>query len=156
MGDYLISEHKYILETLIQQVRDLLVKAKNNDLSQYGITVRQLAVLDIVNITGNKATPSEIAMRLLRQPHSISSLLIRMEKQGLVNRAANPEMKSSVNITLTKKGKQILKESMSTDVTREIISCLSEPELQQLIVSLKKIRNRALDKLTETNRLLFP
>ena len=69
MEDYTITDHKHMLGTLVQQVRDLLVKAKNNDLKQFGITVRQLAVLDIIGILGNKATPTEISIRLLRQPH---------------------------------------------------------------------------------------
>ena len=156
MEDYTISDHKHMLGTLVQQVRDLLVKAKNNDLKQYGITVRQLAVLDIISILGNKATPTEISVRLLRQPHSISSLLARMEKRGLVSRAVNPEMKKSVNISLTKKGKQLLKDSLETETVRDIVSCLPENELHQLIASLKELRNTAIDKLSRTNSPPFP
>jgi len=156
MEDYIITDHKHMLGTLVQQVRDLLVKAKNNDLKQFDITVRQLAVLDIISILGNKATPTEISMRLLRQPHSISSLLARMEKRGLVTRAVNPEMKKSVNISLTKKGRQVLNNAMETETVREIMSCLTEKELQQLITSLKELRNTAIDKLSRTNSPPFP
>jgi DNA-binding MarR family transcriptional regulator len=156
MEGSILSDHKYILGTLLQQVRDLLVAAKNNDLRQHGITARQLAILDIISLLGGKVTPTELSTKLLRQPHSISSLITRMEKRGLVSRKANPDIKNSINITLTEKGKQILKDSFEPDTIPEIIACLSEQELQQLISSLKKIRISAMERLSRTNQPLFP
>ena len=139
MEDGILSDHRHILGALLQQVRDLLVAAKNNDLRQHNITARQLAILDTISILGGKVTPTELSTRLLRQPHSISNLITRMEKRGLVSRTANPDVKNSINITLTDKGKQILNDSIEHDTIPEIISCLSEQELQQLISSLKKM-----------------
>jgi MarR family transcriptional regulator for hemolysin len=156
MEDSILSDHRYILGTLLQQVRDLLVAVKNNDLKQHNITARQLAILDIISILGGKVTPTELSTKLLRQPHSISNLITRMEKRGLVSRTTNPDIKNSLNITLTDKGKQIFKDSVEPDTIPEIISCLSEQELQQLISSLKKIRTSALEKLSRTNQPLFP
>lgn len=156
MEGSMLSEHRHILGTLLQQVRDLLVAAKNDDLRQHGITARQLAILDIISILGGKVTPTELATKLLRQPHSISNLITRMEKRGLVSRKANPNIKNSIDITLTDKGKQILKDSVEPDTTPQIISSLSEKELQQLISYLKKIRSSALERLSRTNRPLFP
>ena len=156
MEGAVIPETRHVLGTLLQQVRDLMLTVKNNDLRQHGITTRQLAILDIIGILGGKVTPKELSTRLLRQPHSISSLLIRMEKRGLVKRTTNPGIKNSINITLTDKGKQVLKDSVEPDTVSEIISCLTEQELQQLISSLKKIRNSALDTISRTNQPLFP
>ena len=155
-GDYFLSENKYVLETLVQQVRDLLVKVMNDELSQRGITSRQVAVLNVIDIIGDKPTPKEIAARMLRQPHATSNLLIRMEKQGLVRRAVNPEMKNRINVTLTEEGRQVLEDASGTGAVSEIASCLTEDELKQLIVSLKKLRDRALAKVTEMNKPLFP
>ena len=151
MEDGMLSEHRHILGTLLQQVRDLLVAVKNNDLRQHNITARQLAILDIISILGGRVTPTELSTKLLRQPHSISNLITRMEKRGLVSRKVNPYIKNSINITLTEKGKQILKDSVAPDTTPEVISCLSEPELQQLIDSLKKIRVSALKRLSRVS-----
>ena len=156
MKDYAIADHSSIMETLILQIRDLLMKIKNSELRKHGITIRQYAVLDIVNIMGNKITPSEISVRLLRQPHTISSLLIRMEKQGLVTRTKNPDIKSSVNIALTPKGLQLLNKARDIDSTRDLQADFTEQELQKLIISLKKLRSNALNKLTQRDRILLP
>lgn len=155
MKYYPITEHKNILETLIRQLRDLLNKIVNHELKQYGITLKQLAVLDIVSILGGKTSPKELSMRLLRQPHTVSSLLIRMEQQGLINRDTDPVKKVSVNITLTEKGEHILIEARKLHALQDVTSCLSEQELQQLTVSLKKLRDSAINKLAQINSPFF-
>ena len=155
MKYYPITEHKNILETLVHQLRDLLNKIMNHELKQFDITLQQLAVLDIVSILGGKTTPKEVSMRLLRQPHTVSSLLNRMEQQGLINKDTDPEKKISVNITLTEKGEHILNEARKLNALRDITSCLSEQELQQLIVSLKKLRDSAINKLAQINSPFF-
>jgi DNA-binding MarR family transcriptional regulator len=142
-----VSEHTFIVQTLIAQTRDLLMKILNRELRKQGLTAVQFAVLDLVSILGNEATPTEIANRLLRQPHTISSLLIRMENDGLVTRTRSKESKRNVIIALTPKGLDLANEVRSLGGSRGLETCLDEEEMRQLIVSLKKIRSYALDRL---------
>jgi MarR family transcriptional regulator, organic hydroperoxide resistance regulator len=142
-----VTDHMFIVQTLIAQTRDLLMKILNRELRKQGLTAVQFAVLDLVCILGNEATPTEIANRLLRQPHTVSSLLIRMENDGLLTRTRSQESKRNVIIALTPKGLDLLNEVRSLGGSRGLESCLGEEEMRQLIVSLKKIRSYALDKL---------
>jgi len=145
-----------LLGVLLQQVRDLMVAAKDSDLRQHNITVRQLAILDIISTLGGKVTPTELSTKIFRRPHSVSNLITRMENRGLVRRTINPDVKNRINITLTDKGKRILEDSIEPDTVPEIISCLSEQEIQQLISMLKRIRSSAVERLSWTNQPLFP
>jgi DNA-binding MarR family transcriptional regulator len=142
-----VMDHTCIVETLIIQTRDLLVKLENRELSKHGLTIIQFAVLDLVSMLGNDATPTEISNRLLRQPHTISGLLIRMENDGLVTRTKNPDSKRNVNIGLTEKGRQLLERARNVGSSHDLRTYCSEEEIQQLIASLKKIRRYALSSL---------
>lgn len=154
-NNFSMTDHTTILETLILQIRDLLTKVKNNEFRRHGLTIRQFAVLDLVSIIGDGATPSEISIKLMRQPHSVSRLLMRMEKKGLVSRTKNQEVRTNLNIALTDKGRRLLEKARNTDTTRDIRSCLSDEEFQQLIDSLKKVRSTIITKLNK-NRLFLP
>lgn len=149
-------EQDFILWVLMNQASDLLARARDDELEEYSITERQAALLEIVSRLGNKASPTEIARWLVREPHSISSLLIRMEEQGLVSRILNHHGRKKVEITLTKKGKKAFKDSLKKESIHEIMSCLSEEEIQILIPLMKRIRDKALGKVKETKDIPFP
>jgi DNA-binding MarR family transcriptional regulator len=131
-----VLDHTSIVETLIMQTRDLLVKLENRGLGRFGLTIMQFAVLDLVSILGDQAKPTVIANKLLRQPHSISGLLIRMEKDGLVTRTKDPDSKRNVNIGLTDKGLQLLNQAREVGSSHELRTYCSKEEIEQLIVSL--------------------
>jgi len=100
--------------------------------------------------------PTEIAKWLLREPNSISTLLIRMEKQGLVTRSVNPEKKRKVDIALTDKGRQAFRDSLKKDSIHDIMTCLSETERQTLMKLVRKVRDKALTKIKEVREIPFP
>ena len=90
----------------------------------------QAGVLFILDAIEGKATPTEISRWLLREPHTVSVLLTRMEREGLVSKAKDPGKKSTVTVTLTEKGRQALGQSRERESIREIMSCLSDEERQ--------------------------
>jgi len=54
----------------------------------------QAAVLFVVRNMKTAATPAEISRRLFREPHTVSELIKRMEKQGLVRKKKDLEKKT--------------------------------------------------------------
>ena len=112
------EDKDYELWWLILHVRRAMRKIRAKELWQYGITPEESAVLVAVKGIGDEATPARIARRLLREPHSISTLLSRMEKKGLVRKDKDLERKNLVRVTLTERGLKLisnrLKESQST------------------------------------------
>jgi len=106
MENILSADRDYQLWVLLQHVGDALLKARAKELSQYDISAIQARVLFIIKSIGDKATPSEISKWILREPHSVSSILTRMEKEGLVIKTKNLGKKKQVFVTLTEKGHQ--------------------------------------------------
>ena len=88
----------------IAQVRHAIYKARIRELGRYNIANRESMVLWVILVLGDKATPSEIARRLLREPHSVSEFLDGMENSGLINKVRDLKKKSVVRIEITEKG----------------------------------------------------
>ena len=103
-----------------------MYKARTRELFQYGITPAEAAVLVIVQAIGEKATPAEISRWLFREPHSISGLLARMEKQGLVRKVKDLDRKNLVRVVITEKGQQAYQQSTKRESIHRIMSSLSE------------------------------
>jgi len=91
----------YHLWIFLHRTSHIVLRAREKELAQYGISTAKAAVLDIVRAIGHKATPALISRHLLREAHSVSGLLSRMEKEGLVNKVQDLDRKNLVRIALT-------------------------------------------------------
>ncbi len=80
------------LQTTLQLYRDLL--------APWGLTYQQLIVLAVVWERG-EVSPGELAEALWLDPSSVSGLLNRMEKAGLVARAHDTADRRAVRVTAT-------------------------------------------------------
>jgi DNA-binding MarR family transcriptional regulator len=141
------KDQYYEIYVLLHHIRDLMVKAREKELRAIGISHIQRSVLFSVSIIGNKATPAELARWLFREPHSMSELLSRMEKAGLVKKVKDLKKKNLVRIVLTEKGRKAYELSTRHDSIDNILSCLSQEELQQFEKYLHRLRDKALNEL---------
>ena len=141
---------------LLRQTYHAIVTASENELRQIGISGRQAAVLSIVKAITVPATPAEISRWLFRQPHTVSGLLNRMEKQGLVRKVNDLERKNMIRIVITEKGEQAYQRSSEMKVIRKILSCLSPEERDNLETYLETLRNKALGEIGIRYQLPFP
>jgi DNA-binding MarR family transcriptional regulator len=144
------------LWTMLYQARDTILKVRNRELYKYDISFIQASVLFAVEANGGKASLHELSRWIFREPTTISGLVIRLEKNGLISRARVPGKKTLQEITLTEKGKEAYRQSLKRESIHEILSCLSEEEREQLWSILKKLRDRALERLTSEVILPFP
>jgi len=138
----------YRLWVLLHQTTDAVLKARGKELGQSGISFIEAGVLVTLHTIGEKATPAEIARRLFREPHSVSGLLNRMEKRGLVRKTKDLDRKNLVRVSITEKGQQAYDKSIKGESICKIISSLSEDEQQQLRSYLEKLRNKAFKELS--------
>jgi DNA-binding MarR family transcriptional regulator len=146
MKNYSATDQDYNLWILLAQTRDAILKARQKELDQYGISTSQAAVLFVIQAIGDRATPAEISRWLFREPHSVSTLLSRMEKQGLVRKVKDLDRKNLVRVVITEKGREAYYQSTKRESIRGIMSSLSEEERQQLTSSLRKLRDEALKR----------
>lgn len=73
-------------------------------------------------------------------------MMSRMEKQGLVTKANDLHRKNVVRVFLTDKGWQLYHQATKRESIHMVMSCLSDEEGRQLVSSLKKLRNKAIEE----------
>jgi len=140
---------------LLHRVSHLMYNAREKDLKQQGITSRQSAMLFHIMELGGKATPAEISRVSMRAHHTISINLALMKKRGLVNTEKNVDNKGMISVTMTKKGKQAYKQAMELESIKNIMSCLSEEDSQQLSSILVKLNKKTMEELHVNTGLPF-
>jgi DNA-binding MarR family transcriptional regulator len=150
------ADRYYEIYVLLHQVRYLVVKAREKELSRTGISNVQRSVLFNVQAIGDKATPAELSRWLFREPHSMSELLSRMEKAGLVKKVRDLERKNLVRIELTEKGHKAYKASSHHRSIDNVLSCLSAEELRQFGEYLSRLRERAMNELGIDYEIFYP
>jgi DNA-binding MarR family transcriptional regulator len=124
--------------TVVQRAREL-------ELAPLGISAIQAGVLYVLAVAEQPPTPSQLARLLYREPHSMSALLTRMEKQGLVKRSEDPQQSNLVRVTLSKKGELTFERQWGRKLTNNITACLSEEDLRVLETCLQKMHDRAIE-----------
>lgn len=154
---YLYAEVQgFELAWLIHQLRRLIHKSRSRELTKYGITPEESAVLFVLHSMGGKSTPIEISRWLMLEPHSVSQLIQRMERKGLVKKVKDLGRKNLVRVAFTKMGRQAYLMSAERKVTYSILGSLSDEEYHQLRSCLERLRNQVLKKLGETYTPTFP
>jgi len=150
------TDEDYELWVLLYQAKDAVEIARDKELRSYGISTMQAAVLFIVQAIGNKATPAEISRWIFRKHHSVSGILNRMEKAGLVSRVRDLDKKNLVRVALTEKGQQAYRDSLKRESLHNIIASLSKEKRQQIRLCLKELRDTALKQVGNEFKLPFP
>jgi DNA-binding MarR family transcriptional regulator len=149
-------DENYELSRLLLVTTDAVRKARQKELKQHSVHARRVALLLAIHTLGDEATPVAIGRWLLRERHSISELLSRAEKDGLVEKCSNDRRKNGVRVVLTPKGLEISRKSSERRSIHAVMSMLSEEESERLRSYLTKLRDFTLEttKLKATVPLL--
>ena len=112
----------------------------NSQLSAYDITPSQYGVLSCL-WTREYATPKQISEILCLETSTISGVLDRMQKKGLVERFVNKEDRREIRVVVTEKGKALQEpiQQIIETVNEVVLSDFSEEEVQRLKENLKII-----------------
>jgi DNA-binding MarR family transcriptional regulator len=137
----------YRLFSLLRQTADSVLKAREAELKKYNISPEQAAALVCIRSLDNKATPAELSRWLFRKRNSITILLNRMHKLGLISKNINKDRKNSITIRLTKKGYDAYQKSIEFLAFRSIIEVLPEGKRKQLWQLLQTIRLKVFKDL---------
>ena len=146
----------YSLLVLLRQAEHTVFKSRNKELRKYGISTEEAAVLFIVKCIGYRAIPAEISRWMLRERHTMTALLNRMKKKGLIRMTKDLDRKNLIRVSLTKKGRRLYDSSTAAESHSIIMSTLSEQDLKQLLSYLRSVRDRALEDLRINNKPPFP
>lgn len=123
----------------------------NKELSKYNLTREQSLILAIIKHLGDSATPWAISRFQVQAHNTVSDMLNRMEKQGLVIKKRESNGKSRVKVELSKKGESAYVRSLERNSLNKIMSAVTPEELEQVKSILEKIREEALRMYEEEN-----
>ena len=124
-------------------------KVRHKEVKQLtGITGEQVGALHAIKHLGNKATLAEIARQMFLERHTISTLIDRMEKKGLVKKIKHLDRENRIGISLTEKGEQAYCSSTERRTIHAIMSTLSEKECKQFRSYLRKLQDEAINLLS--------
>ncbi len=137
----------YNLWVLLHQVSDIIFNAREAELQKYGLPATQAEVLFVIKAVGDEVTPAQISRMVFRRPHSVSGIIDRMTKAGLVRKTKDLHRKNLVRVTLTEKGQKAYGQALRRKSVQKIMSALSEAERQKLKSLLETLRNKGLKEL---------
>jgi DNA-binding MarR family transcriptional regulator len=102
-----------------------------------------------------RAREMELSRLLSREPHSMSALVNRMEKNGLVTKKRDLKRKNLVRVSVTPKGKQALGRLMAARDTSRIATCLTREEIESMTACSDKLRARAIEIIRKIQPLPY-
>lgn len=157
----------------VYQTYTLLKKCEDQIFEEYGLTTEQFSVLVAIDYSGGPTKVTDIARWLERSTNSISMIVDRMVKAGLVRRARSTADRRVVRVVNTSKGKNALKPATlaSLEVIGKIMSPLSHEDRMTLLrllgtvkyellkclnpgVDIKEVKGNELEQVAKLNKWL--
>jgi MarR family transcriptional regulator, organic hydroperoxide resistance regulator len=133
----------YNLWLLLSQTRSAIFKVRHKKIGQYLPPNQAAALISIWGMEG-RITPLQLSRRLFLEPHTVSEIVSRMEKKGLVTKEKERHLGNTVRIKITEKGIEICKKMMGQNLIGEYMSRLSEEQRNHLKESLMILYHAAL------------
>lgn len=152
----LSNDADFILWTLIRQTEWLIFRVREAELAPYGLTPEQAAVCLFSCLADGHPTPSELAKWLVREPHTVSGILDRMQKKGLLRKVSDVNRKNMIRVVLTEKGRWAFEQATKRETIHQIFSCLDDEEHEQLKSILIKLRDSVIDQYGMFKKPPFP
>lgn len=129
------------LPLIDRSIRRKLLKMALISISE-DITPPRFEIMKLLDETGTLHV-AEIGERLRIARPQMTYLIDKLVALNIVERQTNIEDRRMLNITLTNKGKTIFREHDShiKNATKEVLSCLTDKDLQDLSASLRKLKD---------------
>ena len=106
MEDQAESDLNYHIWILIADLHHKMLQVRQNEVSKYNISTRQLYNLRIIDSLGPKAKLSELAKIAQRKIDVISRQSAFMEKDGLIRRIKETPKSRLLRLEVTDKGRE--------------------------------------------------
>lgn len=133
--------------TSVMRVQQILLGRVDDVLRPLGLTFARYELLMLLSFSRNGALPlGKVGERLQVHPASVTSLIDRLEKDGLVRRRSHPSDARIVLAGISAAGRRLATRATS-DLNSQVFDAigLSESESAQLFRLLRKIRRDAGD-----------
>lgn len=140
------EDMEFQLWRLLDHTRFVIARSREKELARYGLTLEQSHVLDILHHSGGVSTIQEIVNITMRQHHSISTLINRMVKQGLVKKIRSKSDARQYNVVITEMGEALFRKTTRNSIIN-IFAVLSQSNRKGLGKGLSKLMVKAYQVL---------
>ena len=134
-------KYKELLDTVITltQVNIYFTKVLNENISEFGLNLTDFSVLDLLFQKGEQTT-QKIGEKILVTSGSITYILNKLEKMGLICRNKSETDKRITHIRLTAEGRKAIFEILPLQIEKinEIFSNFTKEDLVSLNHLMKK------------------
>lgn len=130
---------------LLHRVEDLLSLCEDSVYHEYGLTTEQWRVLARLKYYGRPMKPTGLAGTMIRSSNSVSMLIDRMVKAGLVKRTRDRKDRRVVWVSLTSKGEKAVEPATPEGwkLIQKILSPLSPRDREVLAGMLEAVHTEA-------------
>jgi DNA-binding MarR family transcriptional regulator len=130
----------------LYQSYTLLKRCEDSIYEEYGLTTEQYAVLVTISYVGEPTRISDIAGWLERSTNSISMIVDRMVRAGLVRRARDKRDRRVVYVSKTSKAESLFKPATVASFAsiRNILSAIAQKDKLTLLDLLGEIKYQTL------------
>jgi DNA-binding MarR family transcriptional regulator len=135
-----VAEFDFALWILLDHAHSAFSRARELELTQFGLTPEQGGVLHTLLEKGGSTTNAEIADIMIRQYNSTTTLITRMEKLGLVKKEKRANEKRFV-VSITSKGQSIY-EKVTANSIHMAFSDFTPADKQKLSQYLQQITDK--------------
>ncbi|MBN2074276.1 MAG: MarR family transcriptional regulator [Dehalococcoidales bacterium] len=133
----LLNDIDYQLWITLDHLRYMIFKTRRQELSKYNITPEQAQVLYNLG-QFSSLTLNKLVEYTQHQHHSISTLINRMVKKGLVSKTKIPGKGKKLEISISEQGQEVL-DTIRRDTFGTIFACLSEEDKKEMINYMSRL-----------------
>ncbi len=125
-------------------------KVWRKSMSGFSVTATQGMVLNFLR-DGDRTTSKELGERTMLDSATLTGILDRLEKAGLIERLQHPTDRRAIIVALTEDGKSITNKTYEEieRANKVFLKCLSQEEQTNLKFMLEKVRNHSGHALSE-------
>lgn len=139
---------------LFDRVHSMMISLVEDELRLSGRQPKQR--LDVLKAIDDlePAIPARVAERLVREPHSVSTLLDRMVADGMLRRVKDMPVKNQVRLELTEPGQAMLALAGHLDVVERVFLPGYSPvdDVEKLKYLLRRISTRVTSEYRASRR----
>jgi DNA-binding MarR family transcriptional regulator len=127
----------------LRRTTDAVARYVETELGEWGMTTAQYGVL-LHLMKGEPLSLTDLSGLIFRSNSTLTSLIDRMERDGLVARVAHVNDRRVTTVELTPKGRELLDKIRShhRPFLADMMSCLSPEELTRIGELLEKIEHK--------------
>ncbi len=93
------SDADYKLLSRLRQATDAIYNIRQRELKPFNITPEQVGAMHLIHTFGNQANAFELSKVLNRKPSTMTVLLRRMERDGLIKKSVDKRKKNKIRLS---------------------------------------------------------